>query len=332
MRGNLTVDAPLRFESFLRPLVWGGRRLGDVLGKPLVSEASYGESWELSDHPMHHSVVATGGARGRSLRHLMEQDLPALLGAGGEVHRRFPWLVKFLDACDWLSVQVHPDEEAVRRWLPGENSKTESWFILDASPGSRIYAGLVPGTDEARLRAALRAGTVVECLHRFEPRPGDCVFLPAGTVHAIGGGVLFAEVQQTSDATFRLYDWNRGVGQGTPRPLHIEEAMASIAWDRGPVEPVHVAHFSDPVETAHRQLLVRCPYFVLEYVQSREPFACGGEGRPQALIVLRGGGRWEPPAGEETVAVGQVWLLPASLPRTWLRPEPALAALLCTLP
>src|SRR5438445_2649541 len=112
----------------------------------------------------------------------MEQDSAALLGEATPKHQRFPWLIKFLDAHDWLSVQVHPDQEAVARLWPGEGPKTEAWFVLDAQPGSRIYAGLLPGITEARLRAALQAGTVAQCLHSFEPRPGDCLFLPAGTV------------------------------------------------------------------------------------------------------------------------------------------------------
>src|SRR5207248_4162220 len=136
-----------------------------------------GESWEVSDHALHRSVVASGPLAGTSLRTLMEHRREALLGPAAPRYATFPWLVKFLDARDWLSVQVHPDEEAVRRLLPGEGSKTEAWFILGAAPGSRVYAGLRPGTDEARLRAALAAGTVTECLHSFEPRPGDCVFL-----------------------------------------------------------------------------------------------------------------------------------------------------------
>ena len=181
------MPCPLRFLPYLRPMVWGGRRLGDVLGKPLPGKEPYGESWEISDHALHHSEVATGPWAGRTLRQLMEQECAVLLGAAASQHAVFPWLVKFLDACDWLSVQVHPDEESVRRLWPGEGSKTEAWFVLEAAPESRIYAGLLPGIDEPRLREALATQSVADCLHHFEPHPGDCVFLPAGTVHAVGG-------------------------------------------------------------------------------------------------------------------------------------------------
>src|SRR5436305_8108749 len=224
-------------------MVWGGRGLGAVLGKSLPTAEPYGESWEVSDHPSHRSVVEGGPLAGRTLRDLMERERTGLLGRAAETHPTFPWLVKLLDARDWLSVQVHPDDVAVRRLWPGEGGKTEAWFILDAAPGSLIYAGLLPGVDEKRLRAALAEGTVAGCLHRFRPRPGDCLFLPAGTVHAVGGGVLMAEVQQTSDATFRLFDWNRVDASGRSRQLHIEEALACIDWKRGPVNPVRASGY-----------------------------------------------------------------------------------------
>src|SRR5215813_7326085 len=154
-------------------MVWGGRRLATKLGKQLPDEQPYGESWEISDHPLHRSVVAGGPPAGTTLRQLMETRREELLGLKS-IQTTFPILVKFLDCSDWLSVQVHPDEQAVKKLWPGEGSKTEAWFILDAAPGSRIYAGLKAGVGERELRAALQAGTVAECLHDFEPKPGDC--------------------------------------------------------------------------------------------------------------------------------------------------------------
>jgi mannose-6-phosphate isomerase len=312
-------------------MVWGGRRLGEVLGKPLPNGALYGESWDVSDHALHQSRVATGPEAGRTLHQLMTEDRPGLLGPAADAYATFPWLVKFLDACDWLSVQVHPDERAVARLWPGEGSKTEAWFILDAAPESRVYAGLLPGVDEANLRAALARGTVAECLHSFAPRPGDCLFLPAGTVHAVGGGVLMAEVQQTSDATFRLFDWNRRDAAGRSRQLHVEEALACIDWTRGPVTPIRAAGFVEP-DGSRRQPLVRCPYFALDFLTGAEPWTCGGEGSLQLLIVVRGGGVLETSYGTEDVRVGQAWVLPAATPPVQCRPHEALAALVCTLP
>jgi mannose-6-phosphate isomerase len=317
-------------------MVWGGRRLA-LLGKTLEGEGPYGESWELSDHPLHRSVVAEGPLAGQTLRALMEQEAAVLLGGAAAANPVFPWLVKFLDAQGWLSVQVHPDKDAVRRLWPGEGSKTEVWFVLHARPGSRIYAGLLAGTGERELRQALARGVVTECLHTFEPRPGNSVFLPAGTVHAVGGGVLLAEVQQTSDATFRLFDWNRRDAQGRMRPLHVEESLACIHWDQGPVHPVAAAGFQDSSRRGNsaesrRQALARCPYFHLDYFQSSQPFACGGEGRLQVMVVIQGSGLVAGDAEDCQLTAGQVWLLPAAMPRRWCRPTPSLAVLLATLP
>jgi mannose-6-phosphate isomerase len=322
------VTTPLRFVPFLRPMVWGGRRLGNVLAKPLPDDRPYGESWEVSDHPLHRSRVATGSLAGQTLRELMERDRPGLLGGAATAHDVFPWLVKLLDCNDWLSVQVHPDDHAVKRLCPGECGKTEAWFVLDAAPGSRIYAGLLPGTDEAKLREALAGGTVAECLHRFEPHPGDCLFLPAGTVHAVGGGVLLAEVQQTSDATFRLFDWNRRDAQGGMRPLHVEEALASIDWSRGPVMPIRVSWEA----RRHRQALVRCPYFSLDHVADSEPFTCGAGNTLRVLIVMRGSGRLIAGSWEDDLAVGQAWVLPAAMASVTCHPAPDLGVLLSSLP
>lgn len=310
-------------------MVWGGRRLADVLHKPLPTSEPYGESWEISDHTLHQSVVAAGPRRGQSLHQLLQESPESILGRASTPV--FPWLVKFLDAADWLSVQVHPDETAVKRLWPGEGSKTEAWFIVATSAAAKIYAGLLPGVDEQVLRRHLAAGTVAECLHSFTPQPGDCVFLPAGTVHAVGGGVLIAEIQQTSDATFRVFDWNRRDHQGKSRTLHIEEALASIHWEQGPVNPVRAEGFVGDNNRDVRQTLVRCPYFNLEVASFTSPLVCGGSGKPGVLVVLGGSGRWDDPEAGE-VATGEAWLLPAAMPAVALRPSVRLSTLICTLP
>jgi mannose-6-phosphate isomerase len=326
-----TSMGPLHFKPFLRPMVWGGRRLGDLLGKTLPDDQRYGESWEVSDHASHASAVDLGPLAGVSLRDLMTHHRAELLGQAAEQYSVFPWLVKYLDACDWLSVQVHPDDVLVKKWWPGEGGKTEVWFILDTLPGSRIYAGLRPGVNEPALRAALAAGTVADCLHSFEPRPGDCLFLPAGTVHAVGGGVLMAEVQQTSDATFRLFDWDRRDAQGQARTLHVEEALACIDWRQGPVRSVHAVAFSTTVAASRPQVLASCSYFHLEIRRDAEPFTVGGQGRLQLLIPVAGRGAMTSPYGDEALTVGQVWVLPASLPPQRCLPQNSLACLVCTL-
>jgi mannose-6-phosphate isomerase len=310
---NLPIDQPLRFHPWFRPAAWGGRALARFLGKNLP-EGEIGESWEVSDHPTHASVLATGNLYGSTLRELMKRHRGELLGPAAAHHHRFPWLIKLLDAHDWLSVQVHPDAAVVKMLRPGEGAKTEAWLVLDAKPGSLIYAGLRTGVGPDELRHALRQGTVADCLHQFEPRPGDFLFLPAGTVHAVGGGVLFAEIQETSDVTFRLYDWGR------PRPLHIEEALASIDWTKGP---------RDPLRAWEADTLVRCPHFDVDPLCCDTSVPIGGAGRLQALIVAAGQGRLD---NGEFVMAGDAWILPASMAPMALHAETPLTALLCSLP
>jgi mannose-6-phosphate isomerase len=256
----------------------------------------------------------------------MEQAREPLLGRASASHSTFPWLFKFLDACDWLSVQVHPDDDRVQQWWPGEGGKTEAWFILDAQPMSRIYAGLLPGVGPAEFRKALEQGRAQECLHSFVPLPGQCVFLPAGTVHAVGGGVLLAEIQQTSDATFRLFDWDRRDAHGKARTLHIEEGLACIDWQQGPVQPLQVSSTSKN-ESAE---LVRCGYFHLDYLRQSRSFTIGGSGCLELLAILSGHGRWS--HSREKICAGQVWLLPAAVPSLEVSPDPELSVLRCTLP
>lgn len=322
---------PLLCDPWLRPMVWGGRRLGKLLDKHLPAEQSYGESWEVSDHAMHRSIIANAPWRGHTLRQIMEQQREELLGPAAAKHEIFPWLIKFLDAHDWLSVQVHPDENAVKRLLPGENSKTEAWFILHAEPCSRIYAGLREGADEQVMRDALAKGTAAECLHSFEPAAGDFIFLPAGTVHAVGGGIVMAEVQQTSDATFRLFDWNRRDAEGKSRQLHIEESIASIHWDKGPVQPVRVDNFTSSKGQSRNIPLVDCKYFTMEYVEHTGPFSLP-QGNMQTVIVAAGRGELKTANSEYPLETGQVWIVPARCPRVQWVPDESLSLVVARLP
>ena len=227
---------PLRFRPILRQLIWGGRRLGTVLHKSIGAASDYAESWELSDYHDAVSIVEDGPLAGTTLRNLVQSRGAELLGSALGPRQQFPLLVKFIDANQVLSVQVHPDQETGRR-LAGDNGKTETWVILDAEPGSLIYSGLKAGVGPDELKKAIQDRSVESLLHAYEPKPGDSILIEAGTVHAIGAGVLLAEIQQMSDATFRVYDWGRLQPDGKPRELHIPQAMESIRFDRGPVDP-----------------------------------------------------------------------------------------------
>ena len=294
------LESLLCFEPHLLPKVWGGRRLSQ-LNRLLPEDQSYGESWEISDHASHSSVISHGTFAGRTLRNLMQSHRSSLLGDDSEADV-FPLLVKFLDADDWLSVQVHPDDENVKTLLPGEGGKTEAWLVLDAEPESKIFAGLKSGVGEKEIRDALKKGNVEECLCTFTPKAGDCLFLPAGTVHAVGGGVLMAEVQQTSDATFRLFDWNRG-----GRELHLEQSMQAIDWNQGEVKPISIPDF-ESTGGEHQQIsLVDCPYFKMQYRRGSTPFTIGESGQAELLIVLQGEGM----IGDQRLSRGTCWLKPA---------------------
>jgi mannose-6-phosphate isomerase len=316
---------PLVFEPYLRPQVWGQRRLKD-LGKPLPPEGNFGESWEISGHPHHISRVAEGPWRGVLLTELCGRHGEDIFGSQKFADGRFPLLIKFLDCHDLLSIQVHPTDDLAARLTKGERGKTEAWVILDVAPGGRIYAGLNPGTTPGELERRLADGTVQQCLHAIQPRKGDCIFLPAGTVHAVGGGVVMAEVQQSSDATFRLYDWNRPGPDGKPRPLHIPEALAAIDWDRGPVQPVIGSSIADLPSRVLGEVLVGCPYFVVERYQAAAPFSMPYPGRLSIWMVLDGTARLASSVYQRDFCRAETVLIPASAPA--LRWQPAGA---CTL-
>jgi mannose-6-phosphate isomerase len=251
---------PLRFEPIYQYRLWGGRRLADLLTTPLPGDGPIGEAWVLSDREDHPSRVADGLLKGRTLSQVLAQFPEQVMGKLASRFRRFPLLLKFLDAREMLSVQVHPTDTHTDLLPAGETGKTEAWVVLEAGPKSRIYAGLKPGTTEAGLRQALTRGGVADFLASFTPKPGNAVFLPAGTVHALGGDIVVLEVQQNSDVTFRLYDWNHvDAKTGKPRALQVDQALACVdlgACEGGLAAPVVEA--TTPVE---RELLFHCEHF-----------------------------------------------------------------------
>ncbi len=317
---------PLQFEPLFRQYLWGGRRLGSVLGKSIGEASNYAESWEVVDHHDGQSVVSNGSLAGLTLGQIVGQYGDELLGRHAGVSS-FPLLFKFLDCNRNLSVQVHPDDQRAALLDPPDLGKTEAWVILAADPGSSLYAGLKQGIDRAALEREVARGTTELCLHEFQPRVGDCVFIPAGTVHALGSGLVVAEIQQASNTTYRLFDWNRVDQDGKPRALHIIEALEAIDYERGPVSP------QQPTFTGeHAEQLVACDKFILERWQLSGSLQVPSESRFRLLAVLSGQLQIEHEYMPLPLAPGSVVLLPASLADLQLHAQPDTVILHVVLP
>ena len=318
---------PLVFEPYFRPQIWGGRRLAQRLGKPLPADGRFGESWEISAHRHYVTRVAEGPQQGLGLDELWCTRRVELVGPGSPLAaaEAFPVLLKYLDCAELLSVQVHPSDAIAQQIIPGERGKTEAWVVVEAAPTGRIYAGLKPGVTRPILERHLDAGTVDQCLHQFRPQPGDCVFLAAGTVHAVGGGVLMAEIQQSSDATFRLFDWNRLGDDGRPRKLHRAESLASIDWSAGPVAPAVPRALADLPPGVRGERLAACEHFTLDRYAVGGVWPLPAAGRLALWTVLSGAAELSGAGGyRRTFTVGQSLLTPATAgPLSW---QPAAAA------
>lgn len=293
----------LQFVPLYQERVWGGRNLETLYGKALPqADVPYGESWEICDRPEAQSVVAAGALKGWSLNDLWSSARNEVFGFAYAAHpaRRFPLLVKILDAQQDLSMQVHPNDQNAA--AVGGEAKSEAWYVTSARSGARLYAGLKEGCTPDGFRQAMREGTVADLAVSREVRAGDCLAVPGGTLHAIGAGVVIFEIQQNSDTTYRVFDWNRQGLDGKPRALHQEEAMAVLDFDSPPPA------LQRPVGNC----LLDWPYFKLERwrlskfegrsVPSRSSFRIGA--------VVEGAISWR--KGGEMVA-GDFFLVPACL-------------------
>ena len=321
---------PLRFEPIYQYRLWGGRRLGNLLSAPLPGDGPIGEAWLLSDRDDHPSRVADGPLKGRTIGQLVKQWPEQLLGKLAGRFRRFPLLLKFLDARDMLSVQVHPSDQQTKNLPEGESGKTEAWVVLEAGPESLIYAGLKPGTTADGVRRAIADRTIADHLASFRPKPGDGIFLPAGTVHSLGDLVVF-EVQENSDVTFRLYDWGHvDAKTGQPRPLQVDQAMACIDFAQGAIGPVVPA--VEEVKPVLRERLFDCEHFGLWRLRAESPFTVGIEGTPHVLVCTAGGGQVEHDGTDYAVGKGDVLLLPAVVGACLCRPRGTVSLLDISLP
>jgi mannose-6-phosphate isomerase len=270
---------PLKFCPIFKERIWGGQKLRDF-GKDIPSDEKIGESWELADLPNDKSVIANGELAGQTLSSAI-QKYPQEITGDENFSGTFPLLIKLLDAQDILSVQVHPDRQTCERLGKGE-PKTECWYIIAAEPGAVIYKGLKKGVTKDKFTEAIQKGSVAELLTEVAVEVGQCHFLPAGTAHSIGAGLLIAEIQTPSDTTYRVFDWNRVDDAGKARQLHIEEALESIHFDAAGDTP--------SVTTMGR--LVDCEYFKID--KGHETEGCElflSAGKMRILIILTGSGK-----------------------------------------
>jgi mannose-6-phosphate isomerase len=310
---------PIIFEPLPMERVWGGRRLESLYGKNLPQGAPIGESWEVVDREDAQSVVHSGPLRGSTLHELWTSKRREIFGSDYENHpaARFPILIKLLDAHDRLSVQVHPPAR-VSQALAGE-PKTEMWYFADALPGADIYVGLKNGVTREQFETLLHEGRVDEALHVIRVESGDSIFIPSGRLHAIGQGNVIVEVQQNSDTTYRVFDWNRTGLDGLPRKLHLEKSMVSIDFN----------DFEPAVEHINNGVLADCPYFKVEKLQLSSSLPACSDGKFCIITVVAGAAS----CGQISFKPGDFFLVPASSADVTIQPTaPNTEILRSTLP
>ncbi|MCR8558389.1 class I mannose-6-phosphate isomerase [Mucilaginibacter sp. BJC16-A38] len=301
---------PLKFDPIYQYRIWGGRRLNSLLEKPLPKNDPIGEAWILSDRDDHPSKVINGKLKGKTIKELFENAPKQLLGKLQGKFDRFPLLLKFLDCQQVLSVQVHPSDD-LKKYIPkGENGKTEAWVVLETGKDATIYAGLKSGTTKQKIEADLKKNEVAADLASFKPKVGDSVLIEAGTVHTLGDVVVF-EVQENSDVTYRLYDWDRiDEKTGKPRDLQVNEALACIDFDKVEIKPITTIVKSN--EPVLRETLIENQHFNLCRVTGEYPFMVGKEAMPRVLVCIDGEGEVEYGNEFYHLTKGEVMLLPAN--------------------
>ena len=315
----MTLTAPLLFEPLPMERVWGGHRFASLLGKSIPHGAPIGELWEMVDRPEAQSIVHNGPLKGKSLHELWTTDRAEIFGHGHLANPapRFPLLIKLLDARERLSVQVHPP--ASRAAELGGEPKTECWYFLHASEGAAIYAGLKQGVTRETFASALVSGDVEETLHRIPAHTGESISIPSGRLHAIGEGLVIVEVQQNSDTTYRVFDWNRNGLDGKPRELHLKESMASIDFQ----------DFEPSLTPESAPVVADSPYFHVEKAPLPAPRALGKTDDFSIITCLNGAIECE----GIRIKPGFFMLLPSCMKNPVLTPAaPETTLLLTSLP
>ena len=304
----------LRFEEAYFERIWGGAKLHTLLGKDTPPDKVIGEAWLVSDHAEHESVVADGAHQGRSLRELVETAPQAVLGSRARrtPDGRFPLLLKLLDSAQSLSVQVHPDDATAKRLGEPDVGKTEMWHVFDADPGSELICGLDPAVGPEEFASSVADGSIERTVTRFNAPAGTTAFVAAGTVHAIGGGILLAEIQQNSNITYRIYDWGRVDTDGNPRELHVEKALEATHFGSPHGGPAHPLAYPQDGATIH--VLAACRHFAAELIEIENAFTRPLSGGTFHLVLAKTGAL-EVHGGDTayTLAPGEVVLLPGCL-------------------
>jgi mannose-6-phosphate isomerase len=299
-----SLNSPLIFEPIFQERIWGGRKLAELFGKNLPPGKRIGESWEIVDRPEAQSIVREGSLSGRSLHDLWVNFGEELFGKVPDVPR-FPLLIKLLDAQEKLSLQVHPPQE-IAESLGGE-AKTEFWYVAAAEPNAEIFVGLRKSMTGDQFEDALHSGTIADCVHTIRMKSGAAMFLPAGRFHAIGAGNLLVEVQQNSDTTYRVFDWNRVDDQGKSRQLHVDQALQCIDFNDvapGPITPTD-------------ELLVRHELFEVQKWNLDSARDIAPLGQFAIVLCLIGGLR----CAETDLNPGEFFLVPASLQNRSVHPR-----------
>ncbi len=319
---RIEVTTPLTFDPIFMERIWGGRRLESEFHKTLPPNVRIGESWEIADRPEAQSVVAKGPLHGITLHELWTEHRE-IFGEAPKTAReapalpRFPLLIKLLDAHEKLSLQVHPPENVASR-LGGE-PKSEFWYVAAAEPDAKLFLGFREAIARDQFEEALRTGTAADCVHRIHVKPGDAAFLPAGRFHAVGAGCLLVEVQQTSDTTYRVFDWNRIDDTGKSRQLHIDQALQSINFDD--IQP----HLLQP----QGELLLKDKLFEIQKWNLDAPREIVPAGQFAIVGCLSGSLR----CADADFLAGEFFLVPASIADRYVQPlRPETNLLRITLP
>lgn len=309
---------PLKFIPILKPTIWGGHKLGTILNKPLGNSDAYGESWEISGVEGDISIVKEGALQGKTLTAIINKYKGGLIGNKVYQHfgEKFPLLIKFIDANQDLSIQVHPDDVLAKK-RHNSYGKTEMWYVIDAEKDATLISGFNKETNKEEYLKSFNSGKLTELLNKEQATNDDVFFLPAGRVHTIGKGLMIAEVQQTSDITYRIYDFDRVDKDGNKRELHVEEALDAIDFN-----------YYDDYKTAYDQTqkqveLATSNYFICNRILSQSATTKNYSSIDSFIIlmVLEGGGALQTNDGAYQYNKGDTYLIPASINEVTINPE-----------